>query len=515
MNYKDIKHRVSKNESRTKKASRNATVSIITKLLMIVFAFSVRTVFIKTLGAEYNGISSLYSDILSVLSLADLGMGSICSFYLYSALSNNDEHKVYLISIAFKRIYRYIMISVGIIGISIIPFLRFIVKGDINGNKLILYYVLFLTNNIISYVYTYRSQVMYADQKQYILNISNTLITSVLYVFQIVFLLITKNYLVYLILEIIFNLLNKLVWNIIVCKHYPYLNDGKFRENKYYIKNISKNVTMTFVGKLSDVIISQTDSILISVLVNTITVGYYSNYNQIIIYIINFFGVFIAGIISSFGNMQTENNKEKSYRYFCILLSLWGVLATTCAVFYTCIINDFIIVWIGKKYLMSSIFIFVLVFNFFVRILEQPMIIYRETLGIFRKGQIARILAAIVNIVLSIILGLKFGVLGIIAATPISKIITYFWYDGVILMNYYKKSIARYYLKMMKIIFMMIVITCISFLICEKVKYEGWFAILLKLLICSLVLIVIELPFIWKSDMAEWLKSKFKIYVKK
>lgn len=501
----------SKEETRTKKAAKNTSVFLFNKLIMLIFAFVVRTVFIKILGADYTGVNSLYSNVLSVLSLADLGMGSICSFYLYKALADNDEHQVYLISIAFKKIYRVIMIVLTVIGLSLIPFLRYIVKSELDSKHLIIYYILFLANNIFSYAFTYRIQVMYADQKQYIINIANTVVMSILYTVQIIFLILTKNYYIYLILQIVFTVINGLVANTIVCKQYPFLCDGKYSEVIYKIEGLEKNLSMTFMGKVSSVMMSQTDSILISTIINTITVGFYTNYYILLNYIINFFGVFVTGIVSSFGNLQTENDKGKSYKLFNVLLVLFGMLGTFCSACFFCVIKDFVIVWIGKKYVMSDIFALALVIAFFVQIIEQPIKIYRDTLGIFKKGQFARLFAAAVNIVLSIVLGYKYGLVGIIIATPISKLLTYFWYDGIILMKYLNKSISIYFVKIFWIFITTSVSVYVSYYLCNRVDLSGLIAIFIKILICLIVFVFIEFPAFWNSELKIWIKEKLNI----
>ena len=501
----------SKEETRTKKAAKNTSVFLFNKLIMLIFAFVVRTVFIKILGADYTGVNSLYSNVLSVLSLADLGMGSICSFYLYKALADNDEHQVYLISIAFKKIYRIIMMVLTVIGLSLIPFLRYIVKSELDSKHLIIYYILFLANSIFSYAFTYRTQVLNADQKQYILNISNTVVMTLLYVSQILFLIFTKNFYIYLVLQIVFTIINGLVANIIVCKYYPFLWNGKYSEKNYKIAGLEKNMSMTFLGKVSNVIMSQTDSILISTIVNTITVGFYSNYYLLLNYLINYFGVFVLGITSSFGNLQTENDKEKSYKLFNVLLVMFGMLGAFCSACFFCVIKDFIIVWIGKKYVMSDIFALVLVVAFFVQIIEQPINVYRDTLGIFKKGQIARLVAAAVNIVLSIVLGCKYGLVGIIIATPISKLLSYFWYDGIILMKYFNKNIGIYYIKLLWIFITTSVTVYISHYLCNKVNLSGIVAVIINFLICLIVFVFVEVPSFWNSELRTWIKEKIKL----
>ena len=342
--------------------------------------------------------------------------------------------------------------AIVVLGLALVPFLKIIVNSELDSKRLIIYYLLFLANTVASYAFTYRKQVLAADQKQYILNTCNNVVVSLMYVFQIIFLIISKNYLIFLIVQVVFTFAEGLICNIFVCRNYPYLKQ-RYEKNidKIEFPELKKTVIMTFVGRVSDVLITQTDSILISTIINTVTVGFYSNYYLLITYIVNYFGVATSGIIASFGNLQTEDNKEKSYRYFIMLVTGFGLTATLCSVCFICVIQDFIVIWIGKKYLLNMWFVLALVINFFVLIMTNPLYIYKDTLGIFKKGQYARLIGAIINIVLSIVLGIKIGLVGIIIATPISRLLTYFWYDGFVLMHFYGKKMREYIALMGKV----------------------------------------------------------------
>ena len=212
-----------KDLGRTKQAKRNITTGLVNKLLTMFMAFATRTIFIRLLGAEYTGISSLYTNILSVLSLAELGLGNVLMYYLYSALKERDEERIIELVDQFKRIYRIIIVSVILLGIGIIPFLRFIIKSNLKQSDLVLYYILYLINSVTSYAVVYRTTVLSADQKNYIANIVSTVSVMVMYVMQIIFLLIYRAFIIYLLIQVACTLLNNVLLNLITLKMYPYL----------------------------------------------------------------------------------------------------------------------------------------------------------------------------------------------------------------------------------------------------------------------------------------------------
>ena len=267
---------------RSAKSVRNVATGLVNKISMMVLAFATRTIFIRLLGAEYTGISSLYTNILSVLSLAEMGMGNVLMFYLYGALKDNDEERIKGLVDEFRKIYLTIILIVLAVGIAIIPFLRYIVHSSLDSKELVGYYMLYLINSVSSYFVVYRTMVLSADQKNYISNIVNTVSTILMYIFQIVYLLLIGDFWGYLAIQVLHTIGANLVLNQISLKHYPYLRgkSGKTKNDKRKVnqRELFKNIKATFLFKISDTILDQTDSIIISVMFGTVVVGYYSNY---------------------------------------------------------------------------------------------------------------------------------------------------------------------------------------------------------------------------------------------
>ena len=200
-------------EGRSAKSVRNVTTGVANKVLMMVLAFATRTLFIRLLGAEYTGISSLYTNILSVLSLAEMGMGNVLMFYLYGALKDQDEDRIVALVNEFKKIYTAIIIIVLSIGVLLIPFLRFIVHSPLDSRELIGYYLLYLVNSVASYFVVYRTIVLSADQKNYLSNIVHTIATVVMYILQIIYLLLFRDFWGYLIIQVLCTIGANLVIN--------------------------------------------------------------------------------------------------------------------------------------------------------------------------------------------------------------------------------------------------------------------------------------------------------------
>lgn len=478
---------------RTAKARRNIYTGLITKFLTMFLAFATRTIFIRLLGAEYTGINSLYTNILSVLSLAELGLGNVLMFYLYSALKEGDKEKINQLVFEFKRIYTIIISAVLLIGVGLIPFLHIIVKSNLNKGELIVYYLLYLLNSVASYAVAYRTMVLSADQKNYISNVVGTATIVAMYVFQTLYLLVFKAFIGYLVIQVLCTIANNLILNIIALKRYPFL---KTRMSNSLIlidrKDLVENIKATFLFKLSDTLLDQTDSVLISGLIGTIYVGYYYNYYMLITYMVSIAGILANGLVASFGNLVAEGVKEKSYEMFKVSLlvfSMFGTISTCC---YSCIVQDFVPIWIGKEYVMDYGLVIALMSVYYLRISTNTIWIYRSAMGLFKEVKYSNAIAATINIVLSIILGKAIGLVGIIAATAISRLVTTFWYEGKIVFKRFSKPVAEYYLRQLLNFAICCFCLALSVYLCRLVSLTGLAGMICKLGIAFAISTAVE-----------------------
>ncbi len=484
-------------EGRSAKSVRNVATGLFNKVLMMVLAFATRTIFIRLLGAEYTGISSLYTNILSVLSLAEMGIGNVLMFYLYGALKDNDEERIKRLVEEFRIIYLTIIIVVLSLGLALIPFLRYIVHSALDKKELVGYYVLYLINSVSSYFVVYRTMVLSADQKSYISNIVNTVSTILMYVFQILYLFLIGNFWGYLVIQVLHTIGANLVLNQISLKHYPYLKNKNLRSknNHREINQIElfKNIKATFLFKISDTILDQTDSIIISIMFGTLVVGYYSNYYMLISYIVAIASIIANGLVASFGNLNTEGNMEKSHEMFRASLtafSIFGMICTTC---YASIVQDFIPIWVGSQYVMPYGLVLAILAVFYLRMATNTMWMYRSAMGLFKEVQYINLAAAGLNILLSVMLGKLLGVAGVIVATAVSRILTSFWYEGKVVYNRFNKPFRTYILLQLKNFALCALSVGLGLFICTFVHGNAFMIIILKLMIAIIISILITI----------------------
>ena len=482
-------------EGRSAKSVRNVATGISNKVLIMLLAFCTRTIFIRLLGAEYNGVNSLYTNILSVLSLAEMGMGNVLMFYLYAALKDRDDRAVASLVMLFRKIYSIIIVIVLSVGILLVPFLRFIVKSELDNSELIIYYLLYLVNSVASYFVVYRTTVLSADQKSYISNIVQTIMIVVMYVLQIIYLLLFRNFIGYLIIQVLCTIAANLILNHIAIRHYPFLKNTTTMVNKLTIntKDVYKNISATFLFKVSDTILDQTDSIIISIMFGTVLVGYYTNYFMLISYLVAIASIIANGLVASFGNLNAEGDMKRSYEMFRVALvafSIFGTITTTC---YACIVQDFVPIWVGPEYVMQYGLVISILAVFYLRMATNTMWMYRSAMGIFNEVKYINLIAAGLNIVLSIVLGVYLGVPGVIVATAVSRIVTSFWYEARIVFKKFAQPLSQYFILQLKSVLVCVVSVLLSLLISSYFSGNAYVVLGLKLLVavCISTLLVI------------------------
>lgn len=433
-------------KSRSINAKKNTIIGICCQMIILILSFASRTVFIKLLGVEYLGINGLYSNILSVLSLAELGIGHVMVYSLYKPIVEKDQAQISALLNYYKKIYRKIGIAILILGVSMVPFLdKIVVNSNLSYEELVLYYILFLLNSVVSYFFIYKTTLINADQKNYIVNVLNTAFIVIKYIVQIMVLMKTKNYILYLLVEITTTILNNAYISYKADKMYPFIKK-QIGFTQIDTKAIKASIKSMFLYKIGVTIMNSTDNILISIIIGTTYVGYYSNYSLIVAIVSNFIAILVQAIFSGIGNLNASGDMLKSYKLFKSLLLFFHWITAVSSLCFLLVFNDFITIWIGQSYLLSADVIVVIVFNFYILNIINPVWMYRETMGMFNQIKYTIILAAIINLIFSVVLGIYWGLAGILFSTVLSRLLTTVWYEPRLIYNTkFKQPVRKYW----------------------------------------------------------------------
>lgn len=502
--------------SRTKSSIINISANIANQVIALLLSFASRTVFVKLLGEQYLGINGLFTNILSVLSLAELGVGTAIIYSMYKPVAENDENKISQLMNYYKKLYNRIALAVTIIGVSLLPFLKYLVKLDEPIENLHIYYLLFLCNTIISYLFVYKTSIIVVYQKDYITKIYNFIFNVIMFVSQIVVLIVSNNYYVYLIVGILCGLANNYFCARKADKMYPFIN------NKVELPNDEKitiwgNIKSMFFYKVGGVILNNTDNILISSMVSTAMVGFCSNYTMIVEALKKITSLFFTSIQASVGNMNAENNSEKQYKIFNILdmCSFWIYGFTSICI--CVLLQDFIYLWLGNKFVLSDSIVYIVTINYYLTGVLYPIWNYRETIGLFNDTKYIMFFAAFLNLIFSIIGGYYYGVFGILLATALARLLTNLWYEPYKLFKiYFKKDVFKYYLKQIIHVALIIIITIIVKKIVSFIYINNiYISFLVKGIVSVIATNCLFLILLFKTKEFKLLKEKLINQIKK
>ncbi len=266
--------------SRSKRTLQNVFVGFLSQFINILLSFVSRTIFIRTLGNEYLGLNGIFSDVLTLLSMADLGFSTAMAYSFYKPLAEHDEERIKSLVAFYNRVYNIIAGVVLLLGLCCIPFLRLVVKTENYIPNLEIYYLFSLAEIVTSYLFVYKTTLLTADQKNYLVVNIRIIMNFIKVILQIISLLIFKNYILYLAIGTLTGIINNLIASKKAEKEYPYIKNAKASNeiNKDLKSSIIDNMKSVFIYKVSTTVFSATDNIIISIVINTVAVGLYSNY---------------------------------------------------------------------------------------------------------------------------------------------------------------------------------------------------------------------------------------------
>lgn len=476
---------------RTKKAFLNISYSLMNHIIILILSFVSRTVFIWGFGVGYLGMNGLFSDVLNLLSMADLGFNTAMTYSYYKPLAEKDYDKIARLTTFYKKVYNIIALSISCIGLLIIPFLPQLINLDHDVPNLTIYYLLSLSSIVVSYMCVYKTTVLVADQKGYILTRVGIIASISKSIIQILSILLLKNYIVYLAVGTLVNVGNNIFASRIATKYYPYIKNNSETITLEERKGILGSLGSVFLYKVSSVLLNATDNIIISVLAGTVMVGYYSNYLLLQTKITAIISLVFTSMTATIGNLIVTESKEKRYEIFQCEQSVSFIICGIVVPCYILLVNDFIRLWLGEEFQLDIFVTLAIGMNMYLSCVLQPLWSYREATGLYQKTKWIMVICSVINIVLSIVLGRVFGVFGVIIASAISRIVTYVWYEPHLLFReYFNISPYKYYLQIICNIILISVFVLIGKQISsvlDVTNYGTWF---LKAIIIGITTLV-------------------------
>ena len=410
-------------KNRTDNTIKNIAAALFVQLAITALSFVTRSVLIRVLGIQAAGLNGLFVEVIAILSLTEMGVGSAIIYNLYKPLSENDEKKVCQLMTLFRTAYNYVTVAVLVLGLLLTPFIQYLVKEvDYPVPYIQRVFLLFVLRIAASYLFGDRTSLLIADQRKYVTSVITLGVRVVTAAATVAVLYLTRSYMAYLWVQVLCCLGNNLAAAVYVRKEYPYLRKDRSLP-KSERAGVFKNVKYLFVDSLAWKIVESTDNILISVLVSTLQVGYYSNYSVLFGIIRQLRTQVMDGIAGSLGNLlATEAPKhcEKVLNRMNYLFYVLGFLL--CLGMFACV-DPVVQLWLGEDFLLPRVVSLVCCLNLFLDICRMAVWKALAASGLFRENKNISIVGSVTNLVVSVILGMKLGMVGIFLGTTVTTLV--------------------------------------------------------------------------------------------
>ncbi len=503
--------------NRTTNTLKNITASLGGQLLNNLLRWICRVVFIHTLGKEYLGISSLYANILTILSLSELGIGSAITYSLYRPLADNDRETIKSQMLFFKKAYRIIGLVILLFGLCLLPVLPNLMKGTTDKVNIYGYYILYLLQTVVSYLFfAYKGVLLNADQKKYVSDSISYLVQISVNTIQIIILLVFRSFLLYTLAYIVSAVVKNVLVARTVDKRYPYIREPAEKLTKTETGNIFKRVYAMSLYRFAMVVGTATDNLVISSNISVVFVGLYDNYLMIIQVIQKIISGVFTSFTSSLGNYFITENLEENKKMFRTLNRLNSWIITFCSVSFACLLQPFIGICVGTDYLLDYPVVLVIVLNFTTNYQQTVIEIYKDVTGLFVKGKYRAAATALLNLIISIILVRKIGLSGVFLGSIISRLITTWWYDSLLVFrDGFQQSPIPYYLDCILMILIILGSTGIIEVLCRRWSDPSVLSLLIRGILCLIVPNLICLILYGRSEECREIYRRGKSIIKR
>lgn len=502
--------------SRNQNIKRNMFFNILKHIIQLVSQFLIRTILIKTLGAEYIGLNGLFSNIFSFLNLAELGVGTAIVFSMYKPIVENDTEKIKALQNLYKKFYLIISLIVFATGILISPFLKFLINYEITVDvNIYILYALYLINTLFSYFLAHKRSLLFAYERNDVESIVKSICLLLMSVIQIIVLIIFKNYYIYFAITVVFTIIENVLILIVANKLYPQINGKSQPIDKETKKLIWKNVSALSMHKIGIIVISSTDNILISALFGIVLLGIYSNYVLILSSLVSLILILQNSIKASVGNLIASTDVNYVNHKFNVLDRGFSVFVAFCSICMFVLFQPFILYWTGSSsYLLDFSSVFLISLSFYLNEKRSCLHVFKDCAGIFWQDRWKPVFESVINLAVSIILGYFIGLNGIILGTIISLIcVPLFVEPYVLYKHYFKKSMKEYFINYIFDFIISVVVCLISYFTCSLIPDGTLLLLIAKFATCGAITgILLIIIYLFNKDFRELiftLKNEF------
>lgn len=475
--------------NRSQNAARNIIFGVLVKIYNLFVPFIIRTVMIYTLGMQYLGLNSLFVSVLSVLNLAELGVGSAMVFSMYKPIAEDDKDTICALMRLYKIYYRIIGLAILVIGLFLTPFIPKLISGTLpEGMNVYILYLMNLASTVITYwLFAYKNCLLSAHQRSDITHKINMIIITVQYGVQIVILVVLKNYYIYIMILFLFSAIENIVRALVVDKLYPqYRAVGKLPQSE--IKKINQRVRDLFTSKIGSIIVDSVDTVVISAFLGLTALAIYQNYFYVITSITGFVTIIFTSCTAGIGNSIITETKEKNYNDLKKFMLIISWISGFCICCFACLYQPFMEIWVGKENMLSFSFVVCLCVYFFVKQINSLLNLYKDAAGIWHEDRFRPLVTALTNLGMNLVMVQFWGLYGILLSTVLSMLIVGMpWLLHNLFTVLFRKSAREFLVKMLQYMFVSAIVCAVCIGVCSFIKIGLIPTIIIRGIICCIL----------------------------
>lgn len=499
---------------RSKNAINSIIFGVIYRLVITLCPFIIRTVMLYVMGVEYLGLSSLFTSLLSFLSLAELGVGSAMVYAMYKPIADEDDDAVCALLNLYKKLYRIIGTVILAVGLILLPFIDNLIKGGYPDTiNLHILYAIYLANTVASYyLFGYKQSILMAYQRQDIISKRSMVVQMLMYICQIIALIVSHDYYAYVILLPIFTVVTNFANSIIVDRLYPqYKCRGTVPKEQ--TDAIKKNIYALIGGRLSSTVLHSSDNLVLSAFVGLSMVAMYGNYYCILNSVVGFLTIIYNSLTAGIGNSIVTENLEKNYNDFKVLSFMNNWLVTWCSACLLCLMQPFMKIWTGKDLMFDTAVVVLFAGYFYIYQINKIVLTFKDAAGLWRQEFFRPYVVMATNLILNILLVQIIGIYGVVLSTIVSLFIAVPWSTHVLYKCLFKISAVPYVKDFIRNVIIATLACAITYFVCSLIDINNVTNLILRALVCCVLPNLVLLIAFYRSSMLKLSIGKVKVMV--
>lgn len=486
---------------RTKNAGKGIFFGTILKTYQIIVPFIMRTVMIYCMGVDYVGLNSLFTSVLNVLNIAELGVGAAMVFCMYEPIAKDDDTTICALMKLYKIYYRVIGLIVAVCGCVLTPFIPYFIKSDVPQSiNIYILYSINLAATVLSYwLFAYKNSILQAHQRVDVISKVTLLTSTVQYICQFIILIRFRNYYAYVIVALLTQVLTNVFIAIASNRLYPNFKDyGRLEKSE--VRKINQRIKDLFTAKIGGTITNSADTIIISSFMGLTVLAIYQNYYFIMNAVCGFIAVIFSSVTAGIGNSLVTESLEKNYNDFKKFSFIICFLLNLCCCCFVAIYQPFMRLWVGEELMLGEEFVFLFCILFYLLELAMVWATVKDAAGLWHADRFRPLIGSSANLVMNIIFVRPLGLYGVILSTIISySFISMPWLVHNLFKLLYKRSIRCYFFEILRYVIVTAVCCLIVYIFCKRIAVQGIPEILIKGISAILISVFIQV-FIFRKN---------------